>query len=462
MRQGTYGDWMAVSTEKRQCHRDLWAVAAAVALFALAVIVGAVRNRDGGKLRLHWPPLYADWLPHVGPGTVAAPVVALLVIAYGPSLARRLPWRALVPAVWAAALAWTVSLALVDGWARGIARRLTTSLEYLQSVGDVHSIHATLQDFTNHILVGSPDIWPAHVSGHPPAALLTFVLLDRIGLGGGAWAAAWCLVIGTSFAAAVLITLRCLCGEDVARRAAPFLALAPAAVWMGVSADGYFAGVAAWSVALLTVSATRTTRVPRLAAVGSGLLLGLTCYLSYGLVVFVVLAAAVLVIARTARPLPWVVLGVVPWVIAFTAAGFWWLDGYFTLHERYYQGAAKIRPYSYFIWANLAAQVVTLGPAAVAGLRRTAAPLWRTARSLRAGAPERYGALVLLTTAAFTMLLLADVSGMSKAETERIWLPFTVWLFGACALLPRRAHRGWLAGQAMVALTVNHLFFTGW
>ncbi|OON76187.1 hypothetical protein [Streptomyces tsukubensis] len=453
---------MAASTQKRQCHRDLWAVAAAAALFALAAVVGTFLNRDGGKLRLHWPPLYADWMPHVGPGTVAAPAVAVLVVGYGPSLARRLPWRALVPTVWAAALAWTVSLALVDGWSRGITRRLTTAMEYLQSVGDVHSVHATLRGFTDHILVGSPDIWPAHVSGHPPAALLTFVLLDRVGLGGGTWAAVWCLVVGTSFAAAVMVTLRPLCGEDVARRAAPFLALAPAAVWIGVSADGYFAGVAAWSIALLAVSAARTTRVPRLAAVGSGLLLGLTFYLSYGLVVFVVLAAAVLVIARTGRPVPWVVLGIVPWVIAFTAAGFWWLDGYRTLHERYYQGAAKIRPFSYFIWANLAAQVVSLGPAAVAGLRRTASPLWRTVRSARAVAPAGYGALALLIAAAFGMRLLADISGMSKAETERIWLPFTVWLFAACALLPRGSHRWWLSGQAAVALVVNHLFFTGW
>lgn len=60
------------------------------------------------------------------------------------------------------------------------------------------------------------------------------------------------------------------------------------------------------------------------------------------------------------------------------------------------------------------------------------------------------------------MMLLADLSGMSKAETERIWLTFAVWLLPACALLPRRAHARWLATQAVLALLVNHLLLTGW
>lgn len=59
-------------------------------------------------------------------------------------------------------------------------------------------------------------------------------------------------------------------------------------------------------------------------------------------------------------------------------------------------------------------------------------------------------------------MIAADLSGMSKAETERIWLPFTLWLPATAALLPARDHRGWLAAQACVALLVNHLLLTGW
>jgi hypothetical protein len=49
---------------------------------------------------------------------------------------------------------------------------------------------------------------------------------------------------------------------------------------------------------------------------------------------------------------------------------------------------------------------------------------------------------------------------MSKAEVERIWLPFVVWLQVATAHLPAPARRWWLAGQALTALAVNHLLFT--
>ncbi|MYQ45626.1 hypothetical protein GTW40_11225, partial [Streptomyces sp. SID4985] len=62
--------------------------------------------------------------------------------------------------------------------------------------------------------------------------------------------------------------------------------------------------------------------------------------------------------------------------------------------------------------------------------------------------------------AALLALLVADVSGMSKAETERIWLPFAMWLLPVCAYLP--GPRVWLGAQAVTALLVNHLLLTGW
>ncbi|MYX18556.1 hypothetical protein GTY77_00455 [Streptomyces sp. SID8380] len=68
--------------------------------------------------------------------------------------------------------------------------------------------------------------------------------------------------------------------------------------------------------------------------------------------------------------------------------------------------------------------------------------------------------LAFLVCAALVALLAADLSGMSKAETERIWLPFTVWLLPAAALLPRP--RLWLAAQAVLALLLNHLLLTSW
>jgi hypothetical protein len=63
-------------------------------------------------------------------------------------------------------------------------------------------------------------------------------------------------------------------------------------------------------------------------------------------------------------------------------------------------------------------------------------------------------------SAALLALLVADLSGMSKAETERIWLPFALWLLPVCAFLPRP--RAWLTAQALLALLLDHLLFTGW
>ncbi|WP_369252452.1 hypothetical protein [Streptomyces sp. R41] len=453
---------------------DLSAALAAALLVTAAVLIGDSIEHRHGTLHVSWPPLYAHWEPHVGPGTAAAIVVAVAVVAYGPLLAARLPWRALLFTAWGTAMAWTYSLALIDGWQRGIARRLTTEYEYLQVISPVnrfHDIPAALRDFTHHILIHSPDHWPAHVAGHPPAATLTFVLLDRIGLGGGAWAGVWCITVGATAAAAVLVTVRTLAGEALARRAAPFLVLAPAAVWMGTSGDGYFAAVAAWAVAFLALAVTGHR--PRATGLASGLLFGLTAYLSYGLTLFAVIACAVLLLGRRRlRPLPYVVAGLAVVPLVFTLLGFDWWEAYRLLVTRYYEGAGGIRPYGYWVWANLACTALIVGPATAAGLRRAgSAPVRKDVRGClriptdkdvpgRLRTPAAEPRLSLLVFAALLALLVADLSGMSKAETERIWLPFAMWLLPACAFLPRP--RAWLTAQAILALLLNHLLLTGW
>ncbi|MFC8339488.1 hypothetical protein ACFUJX_21115 [Streptomyces rubiginosohelvolus] len=449
---------------RRAGRADLVAAAAGVLLVTAAVLIGRVIQDRDQTLFAQWPPFLASWDPHLGPGTPAALTMAVLVVAYGPSLTARLPWRGLLAAAWAGSTAWVFSMALIDGWYRGVERRLTTKHEYLQVIDRFADIPATLRGFTDHILFDAPGNWPAHVAGHPPGATLTFVWLDRIGLGGGTWAAVWSVVVGSSAVLAVLITVRVLADERLARRAAPFLVLAPAAVWAGVSADGYFAAVAAWSVALLALAATRRVRFPALAAAGGGLLFGWTCYLSYGLGLMAAVLLAVLVLARTARPVPVFLLGALVVPVAFTLAGFNWWTAYHLLVERYYQGAGGVRPYGYWVWANLACATVAAGLAAVAGLRRSAVAAPGAVRTLRggSGAASPEGRLALLVLAALVALLAADLSGMSKAETERIWQPFLLWLLPAAALLPRRGVRWWLIASAVPALLVNHLLWTGW
>ncbi|GGV72444.1 membrane protein [Streptomyces griseoloalbus] len=431
-------------------------VAAAALLVSAAVLIGTWIQDRHGTLRVNRPPLLADWAPHAGPGTPAALTVAAAVVAYGPALAARLSWRPLLLTVWGASLAWTWSLALVDGWSRGVAGQLTTAQEYLRVVDRFRDIPATLRDFNGHILLDTPDNWPAHVAGHPPGATLTFVVLDRIGLGGGGWAGAFVITVGTTAAVAILVAVRRLADESLARRAAPFLVLAPAAVWVGTSADGFFTAVTAWAVALLALAVTGHR--PARTGFGSGLLFGLSVYLSYGLTLFAVIGAAVLLLGtRRLRPPPYVLAGFLVVPVVFTALGFDWWEAYRLLVTRYHQGAGGVRPYGYWIWANLACAVLITGPATVAGLRRGGGLLIRgRARLTRTAAPR----LGLLLLSALLALLIADLSGMSKAETERIWLPFAFWLLPAGAFLP--GPRAWLAGQAALALLLNHLLLTGW
>ena len=303
-------------------------------------------------------PIFGWWNAHVGWGTIPAIVIGAGAALWGPAIARRLPWRAVPWVTWATSCAWAFALAMIDGWQRGFAHRLETANEYLRQVPSVTDIPYALRSFSSRILDFQPDSWITHVSGHPPGALLTFVWLDRIGLSGGAWAGLLCLLVGSSAAAAIVVAARALSDEDLARRAAPFVAVAPTAIWVAVSADGYFAGVAAWGLALLAPRRRAgATRLPILAGAGAGLLLGWAIFLNYGLGLIALPAVAVVI---AAKDLGSALRAVVPAVLAalavvgvFAVAGFWWFDGYLLVQQRYWQGIAANRPFQYWVWAKL-------------------------------------------------------------------------------------------------------------
>jgi hypothetical protein len=346
---------------------------------------------------------------------------------------------------------------------------LTTDQEYLYDLPKVTDVGVLLRTFSDHILTDKPGFWTTHVGAHPPGIFLLFVWLDRIGLRGGSWAGMLVILVGAAACPAVAVTLRALGAERPARAALPFLVLFPGAVWVGVSADGLFAGVLAWAVALLALGGTRTGPGGWLAALAGGVTLGYPLYLSYGLVLGLPLAAVALASTRGWRAATLGAVGLAAVVAAFTAAGFWWFTGYRDLTVIYPASIAKDRPYSYFVWADLAAFTLAIGPAVVAGLRRFAAhprdplPFEAARREHRpARAVAGAGAVGALLVAAVAAVALADLAGLSKAEVERIWLPFAVWLLPACAWLPPRQHRPWLAAQGLLALAVNSLLLTVW
>ncbi len=402
----------------------------------------------------YFPPLHAAWDPRVGPGTVPAVLLAVLGAWQAVPLARRLSWGRLLVAVYVSGLAWMLALATVDGRG-GIGTILDTRYEYLPTARATTDFPAVLREFVARIpFDGRPDDipqanWPPHVAGHPPGALGFFVLLDRLGLGSGLAAGVVVTLLAATTAVAVLVTLRLLGAEQRARQAAPFLVLGPAAVWQSVSADGMFAAVAAWGMAALAAGAVRRSVAWSALA---GLLLGYCVLLSYGLPLLGVLAVAVLLRAGSWRPLPWAAVTALGVVLVFAALGFSWWEGLGALHQRYFAGVASHRPPAYWVWGNLAALVCSAGPLLGAGV----AMLARRTTSRAAGTVR------VLSLATVVMVLLADASQMSRAEVERIWLPFVPWLLIACALLPERWRRGGLVVQVVWALAVQHLLQTGW
>jgi hypothetical protein len=253
-------------------------------------------------------------------------------------------------------------------------------------------------------------------------------------------------VLAASTAAAVLVALRALGAEDVARRAAPFLVLTPAAVFMAVSADALIGTVVAWGLACLALATRRLWW-----AVPAGLLLGYAVLMSYGMPLMGLVALAVLVAGRSWRPLPVAAGAAAAVVLAFAAAGFSLWDAYPILRERYYDGIARDRPQSYWWYGDLAALVVSAGPLLLSGLGATGATRGRSGR-----------VPLLLVGATVAVVALADASGMSKAEVERIWLPFVPWLTVSFALLPERWRRWGLGLQVVAALVVQHLLYTTW
>jgi hypothetical protein len=166
---------------------------------------------------------------------------------------------------------------------------------------------------------------------------------------------------------------------------------------------------------------------------------------------------AILFLARSWRPIPIVVAIVAMIVLAFALSGFEWWRAYPVLTKRYYDGIASTRPYSYWVWGDLAALALSAGPVVGSAV---AASLVRV-RHWRTETPA-IRPIILLTLAGLAMVLLADVSGMSKAEVERIWLPFIPWLLVGTALVPSRWIRIVLALQLVVALALQHLLYFPW
>ncbi len=382
------------------------------------------------------PPLHGH--PRSIPASIVLPVTLGLVGALAlPGLIPRLSWRAVLVAGWFGAAGWAIALAVVDG-PGALSAPLSTEHEYLAAIGTVGDDPVGwLGRFADLV----HDL-PTHAAGHPPLATLTFWALDAIGLSGPGWAAAFCIAVGAAAVPAILIAVRALADEPTARRAAPFLVLAPFALTVATSADAIFLGVSAWAVALLARGVIRRSVA---LGVASGVLFGVAIYLSYGLVVVGALGLAVVVVRWHSRVAIAVVAGALAVVAVMSIAGFWWFDGLAATAVRWDAGTGSDRPYGFTLVGNLAVLAILVGPAAAAALPRL-----------------RTRAVAALVTGALVAVLALDVSGVTRGEVERIWLPFAPWIVAACAELPPRWVRRALVAQVAVAVAVQALVRLSW
>ena len=168
-------------------------------------------------------------------------------------------------------------------------------------------------------------------------------------------------------AVAALVALRNVAGEQIARRAAPFVVIAPAAIWH-TNADTLYAGVALCAVAFVVIATSSSGRRGDALAIAGGTLFGGALLLTYGVAALalpmVVLAVArhrlrILVVAGTATAA----------TLALPALwGFSWVAGLQATKQQYDVNLATVRPYWYFVVANLAVFSLALGPAVIVGL----------------------------------------------------------------------------------------------
>ena len=427
------------------------AVAAVVLLASFAVPPLFGWDVDARSDMLGIPPTHGFFDPKVAPASVLAVLIALAGVTWGEVLARRLSWRGLLLTSYVVGLGWLLALALVDGES-GLTRVMTNDDEYLVSARSITDVPAMLHDYIERIPKSHPDNWPIHLAGHPPGAVLFHVALVRVGLGGDLTAALVIVAIAATIPLATLLTVRMLGSDSLARLAAPFLVLTPSVVFLAVSGDALFAAFAVWGLAALAASATAVGRRGLVGwGVVAGLVLGWCVMSSYGLLLLGILALTVLWLARSWWPLPIAAVTALGVVLVFAVLGFAWWEAYPVLVDRYWDGIAATRPASYWMWGNLGALLVSGGPLLGAGLAVAARRHSGEAR-----------VLALLAGAATLTIVLADLSRMSKAEVERIWLPFVPWMTLSLALLPGGWRRWGLGLQVLTALLVQHLLYTSW
>ncbi len=423
--------------------------AAGFVVVATVVVGTAIRQTVGG-LGTASPPFVMAYEPDANlPWALVATIAAAAVAWAAPRLVR--PELRLAPPAWLGAL---TLLTLLPGLALGASRNGTLGWREIFLLTEDGSFEAK-----NEYLSGLPALsygpgyfldrfaelvpsLPVNVAGHPPALMLVIDAL-RITSAGGL--AALCIAAAVLTPALTYALARAL-GMAVprARVAGVLAALSPMLLLLGVtSADAIFMAVGTVA-AILLVSQRPVLRAAGCAA------LAIAAFFSWALLAIGAWAAVTVLAREGPRCAVLLVAGCGVAVLALDG-GLSLLTGYDPIGalratEAYYRNSvASRRPYAFWLFGSPVAFVVALGLPTAAGVLLAA--------------QRRVPAAVALAV----VIGVASVAGFTKAETERIWLPFVplACVAAAAVLEPARLRlvAPLLAAQAVVLVL---LFQTIW
>jgi hypothetical protein len=420
--------------------------AGGLAVAALTVLVGQAIKAAGGQLGVFFPPFYVRWHPHAGPLAAVSLAVALGAAAVVPHWIERARRPTLVAAgLFVLALALGVSLNVARGgfhelWAIfqiGPHGSPEAGNEYL--AGPPALSHG-VAFYVAHFPTLFPSL-PQKVTGNPPGPLIALHLL---GISTPGALAALCIGTGALTAPLAYHLGRTLGGEQRGRVAGALAAFAPSLLLWGVtSADYAFASLGMAGACLLVRDRPQ-------ARVAGALLAAIGTFFSW--LLFAIPAWAALVVLGREGPRRALALAsfcaLATAAVYLTLALAWGYDPFAALKATdavYREGIAHMRPYAYWAFASPVAWGLVLGlPTA-----------WAL---LRAVGMADAAALALLA-----VVLAGAALGYTKAETERIWLPFVpLACVAAARVLPPRGLRTALWVLVGQALAIELLFDTIW
>ena len=190
------------------------------------VALGAIPFFGAWDLELTWRLVF--------PGVIGAAGVAVL-----PAVARNWSWRAALAVAALSVVLWSVALTAVDRPANAWG---SINTDYGRHVDLVHGagFGGFLRDYVDRQHDADR---PTHLRAHPPGLVLVLAAADDAGLRSTFLETALAFLGAAAASVAALVVLDDLAGREAARRALPFVVLAPAAVWHA-NADALYAGVA--------------------------------------------------------------------------------------------------------------------------------------------------------------------------------------------------------------------------